>query len=147
MRTRPRLIAVAALAAALPLTGCSSSSDEHANHAVTGSSNSAPAATTTAPAGSPASVLPTVAPGAEQFEIYVGPATVPCTGVAPMECLRVRRDPNAAWENHYSGIEGFDFEPGYTYHLLIEQRPRADPPADAPSATWHLVSVLSKTPA
>ncbi|MGV9412963.1 DUF4377 domain-containing protein [Nocardia sp. NPDC003693] len=146
MRPRPRPIVAALFAAALPLTGCSTSADDHAAHTPSASSATAPAATTTAPGSSPA-VLPTVAPGAERFEIYVAPQTVPCTGVAPMQCLRVRRDPGSPYENHYFGIDGFDFEPGYDYHLLVEQRPRPDPPADAPSATWHLVTVLSRTPA
>ncbi|MFC9894936.1 DUF4377 domain-containing protein [Nocardia sp. NPDC127579] len=82
-----------------------------------------------------------------RFEIEVAPEDAPCTGVAPMRCLQVRRDPQAAWELHYFGIEGFDYQPGYTYRLLVEERPWVDPPADAPSSTWHLVRVIAKDPA
>ncbi|MEV6774446.1 DUF4377 domain-containing protein [Nocardia sp. NPDC051030] len=128
MRTRLRLIVLLALFASLPLTGCSSSD----------SANKGPTPTT---------LTVTTVPGSEQFEIYVADQTVPCTGVAPQNCLQVRRDPNAEWELHYGGIDGFTFEPGFNYRLLIEQRPWVNPPADAPSATWHLVKVLSKEPA
>ncbi|WP_067703779.1 DUF4377 domain-containing protein [Nocardia jejuensis] len=127
MRTRLRLLLPIALAAALPVTGCSSTA-----------SDAAPRPTT---------ITKTTVPGSQQFDLYVAEETVPCTGVAPQECLQVRRDPNAEWELHYGGITGFDFEPGFSYHLVVEQRPWVDPPADAPSFTWHLVRVLSKQPA
>ncbi|MEU8901215.1 DUF4377 domain-containing protein [Nocardia sp. NPDC048505] len=113
------MLVLAAALVAMPLTGCSA--DQSA---------AAPATST--------------APAAQQFEIEVAAQEVPCTGVAPMQCLQVRKDPQAEWELHYFGIDGFDYQPGYTYRLLIEERPWVDPPADAPSVTWRLVRVLDK---
>ncbi|MFI6870338.1 DUF4377 domain-containing protein [Nocardia sp. NPDC050406] len=126
MRLRPRLVVAAALLTVLPLTGaCSRDSGD---------------------SGTPTGVTTSVA-AAETFTVYVADKQVPCTGVAPMECLQVRRDPNGPWELHYFGIEGFDYEPGYTYTLEVEERPWVNPPADAPSVTWHLVKVIAKQPA
>ncbi|MEV0248273.1 DUF4377 domain-containing protein [Nocardia sp. NPDC050712] len=115
------MLALTAAFAVLPLAGCTA--DQHASDAT---------ATTT--------------PAAERFEIEVADQEVPCTGVAPMRCLQVRKDSQAPWELHYFGIEGFDYQPGFTYRLLVEQRPWVNPPADAPSSTWHLVTVIAKNP-
>lgn len=127
MHTRLRLVAPLVLLASLPLIGCSP--DQHASTATS---------STVLPA-------PTV-PGTERFEIYVADQEAPCTGVGQQFCLQVRRDPNASWELHYGGIEGFEFQSGYKYHLLIEQKPWDNPPADAPSVKWILVRQLSKEP-
>lgn len=127
MRLRSRLVVAAALLTTAPLfAACSNDSSDGAS-------------TTT-------SITSTV-PAGKVFDIYVADKKVPCTGVAPMECLQVRTDPNQPWELQYWGIEGFDYEPGFTYQLQVEERPWVDPPADAPSVTWHLVKVISKEPA
>ncbi|MEV6280091.1 DUF4377 domain-containing protein [Nocardia sp. NPDC051832] len=119
------MLALAAALAILPLTGCSA--DQSVGDSTTTASTSAAA-------------------GAEQFEIDVADKEAPCTGVAPMQCLQVRTEPDGPWELHYFGIEGFDYQPGYTYRLLVEERPWVNPPADAPSRTWHLVRVITKQP-
>ncbi|MEV0340829.1 DUF4377 domain-containing protein [Nocardia sp. NPDC050713] len=69
-----------------------------------------------------------------------------CIGVAPRDCLQIRRDQNGPWELFYGSIDGFEFQSGNHYRLRIEQTP-VDPPADAPSVTWRLVEVLEKRPA
>ncbi|WP_084528308.1 DUF4377 domain-containing protein [Nocardia crassostreae] len=126
MRTRLRLAVPLALLTLIPVSACSSGD----------------------PAPSPATTAATTTiPGTRQFEIYVAPEEVPCTSMVPQTCLQVRRDPNSPWELHYDGIDGFDYQPGYTYRLLIEERPWVNPPADAPSSTWHLIKVISKEPA
>ncbi|MEV0464299.1 DUF4377 domain-containing protein [Nocardia tengchongensis] len=128
---RPRLpLSILAALTALPLAACSA----HSNTATPSASTTPPPVTTTAAAP-------------EQFDIYVADQQAPCTGVAPQTCLQVRRNPNSPWELHYFGIDGFDYEPGYTYHLTVEQRPWPNPPTDAPSVTWHLVRQISKDPA
>ncbi|NNH71727.1 DUF4377 domain-containing protein [Nocardia uniformis] len=127
MRLRSRLVVAAALLTAFPLFAACSKDAADPNASATGVTSTVPAT--------------------EVFDIYIADQLVPCAGVAPMECLQVRRDPDSPWELHYFGIEGFDFEPGYTYHLEVEERPWVNPPADAPSATWHLVRVISKEPA
>ncbi|WP_459955618.1 DUF4377 domain-containing protein [Nocardia sp. IFM 10818] len=129
MRTRLRLAVPLMLLALLPVSACSSDGSTE------------PSTTSAAASSTP------MVPGARQFEIYVAPEEVPCTGMAPQSCLQVRRAPDSPWELHYFDIEGFDYRPGYTYHLLVEERPWLNPPADAPSHTWHLIKVISKEPA
>ncbi|WP_405133602.1 DUF4377 domain-containing protein [Nocardia sp. NBC_01388] len=126
MRTRLPLSALLALLAVLPLTACGSDNPDR------------PAAT---------SAATTTDPGTEQFDLYVADRPVPCNGVAPHTCLQVSRTPNGPWELHYTGIAGFDYQPGFHYQLRIEQRPWHNPPADAPAFTWHLVKVIAKDPA
>ncbi|WP_067841423.1 DUF4377 domain-containing protein [Nocardia lijiangensis] len=81
------------------------------------------------------------------FVIDVAPQPMRCTGVAPRECLQIRRDQNGPWELFYGSIEGFEFQPGYRYRSRIEQTPVENPAADAPSVAWRLVEVLDKQPA
>ena len=45
------------------------------------------------------------------LQLYVAADTVPCTGVAPMECLQIRENKDDPWELHYDAIEGFEPEP------------------------------------
>lgn len=88
------------------------------------------------------------AAGAQDAEIrtvYVGPVLVDCVGVAPQQCLQVKDSADGAYELFYSGIEGFDFQPGYVYELRVAVTPVENPPADAPNETWSLVEVVSMT--
>ena len=115
---------------------------------------------TTAPATRPAAP-PTIAPAqpkptegkvatptSVEKTLYVGPAMRDCVGVAPMKCLMVREDPNGPWTNFYNTIEGFTFEPGYTYTLRVRVTDAPKPiPADASSKVYTLLEVVSKTPA
>ncbi|ASZ10461.1 DUF4377 domain-containing protein [Chitinophaga pendula] len=72
---------------------------------------------------------------------------VPCTGVGPMECMQVRHEQDSTWTLFYDSIEGFDFEPGYTYKLRVAVTKVDNPPADASALRYKLVKVLEKTPA
>jgi Domain of unknown function (DUF4377) len=86
--------------------------------------------------------------GSHVFDLYVADQTVPCELWPPAVgwriCLQVRRDPNAAWETWYDSIDGFTFEPGYLYHLRVEEARVINPPADAPSVSYRLVKVVDK---
>ncbi len=80
--------------------------------------------------------------------LYIGPVLRDCVAVGPMKCLMVREDPNAPWQNFYSPIEGFTFEPGYTYTIRVRVTDVPTPvPADASSKKYTLIEVVSKTPA
>jgi len=87
------------------------------------------------------------APAGEIVTLYVGPVTADCVGVAPQQCLQVRYDPADEYELFYSSINGFDFEPGYDYELLVQKTPIENPPADGSSIEWTLVEIVSQTPA
>ena len=77
---------------------------------------------------------------------WVNSFRVPCEGVAPMQCLQIRKGNSEYWELFYSEIEGFEFEPGYLYRLRVREE-KLDPsqiPADASSVKYTLVSVEEK---
>lgn len=83
------------------------------------------------------------------FTYWIDSAKVPCTGVAPQQCLRVKKGPDfaaAEWQYFYSSIEGFDYEPGNIYQLRVKEAPRnaSEPPADASSIIYTLVEVVDK---
>jgi hypothetical protein len=72
---------------------------------------------------------------------------VPCVGEGARECLQVRERSDAPWQLFYDYIEGFAYEPGFRYVLRIAERPIPNPPADASSAAYRLLRVISRTPA
>ena len=84
---------------------------------------------------------------AEMKTLYVGSELVDCVGVAPMECMQVREDPSGEWQLFYDQIEGFTFEPGFTYELRVNVATIANPPADGSSLKYTLVEVVNKTAA
>ena len=87
-----------------------------------------------------------IAADAVEKTIYIGPELVDCTGVAPQKCMLVKENPEDDYTLFYDQIEGFDYEEGYEYKLVIKEEQVEDPPADASSTKWTLVSVESKEP-
>lgn len=88
----------------------------------------------------------TAEPGSNLKTIYVGSEKVDCEGEGPQTCYLVKEDPAEQWNLYYSEIDGFDFEPGYEYELIISENDVQDPPAGGSSITWTLEEVVSKTP-
>ncbi|HMR34004.1 MAG TPA: DUF4377 domain-containing protein [Geminicoccaceae bacterium] len=78
--------------------------------------------------------------------LMVAPETVPCTGVAPTSCLRVKKPGELDWQLLHGGIEGFTHEPGVAYLLLVRERRIDNPPADAPSRVWVLQEMVGRHP-
>lgn len=87
-----------------------------------------------------------IAEEAVEKTIYVGPELVDCTGVAPQKCMLVKENPEDEYTYFYDQIEGFDFEEGYEYELVVRQEQVENAPADASSIKWILVEVVSKEP-
>ena len=85
------------------------------------------------------------ASGGDEKTFIVGPQTVDCTGVTPMKCLQVKEKESDSWENFYSNIEGFTYEPGFEYVLKVKTEKIANPPADGSSIKYTLVNQVSKT--
>ena len=75
----------------------------------------------------------------------VGPETADCTGVAPMKCLQVKEKESDSWQNFYTNIEGFTYEPGYEYVLKVKTEKIENPPMDGSSIKYTLVKQVSKT--
>lgn len=87
----------------------------------------------------------------KQEIFWVNSLKVPCTGVAPMHCLQIQRGNNlqeGKWEVFYSDIEGFDYQTGDIYKLLvkIEELKPEEVPADGSSLRYTLVEILEKKP-
>jgi len=68
-----------------------------------------------------------------------------CVGVAPQKCLLIKTESQTNWEFLYSGIEGFNYEPGYEYVLEVRKDTIANPAADQSSIKYVLVKEISKT--
>lgn len=75
---------------------------------------------------------------------YVDSALADCMGVAPMKCMKVKENPNDDWQLFYSSIQGFEYQPGFTYTLQVKQFDVPNPPADAPSIRYELVKIIDK---
>lgn len=85
-------------------------------------------------------------PASIEKTLFVASDRVPCTGVAPMQCLQVREASDGPWQYFYSEIEGFTHEPGFAYELRVREERVSDPPADGSSLRWSLLKVVSKAP-
>ncbi len=83
---------------------------------------------------------------ANEKTIYIGAETNPCTaGVMETNCMQVKwTKEQAEWQNFYGNIEGFNYEKGYEYELIINEMKVENPPADASSLKYSLVKQVSK---
>lgn len=78
--------------------------------------------------------------------LYVGAELVDCVGVGPMQCMLVKENLEDEYQFFYSEIEGFTFEPGYTYELRVLVEPVANAPADASSLKYTLIEIVGQEP-
>ena len=107
-----------------------------------GASGCGPATRTVGPGAIPSGVAQ---PVFRTLEVW--PVQVPCVGVGPGTCFRVRESTDAPWALMHSAIVGFDYQPGYLYTIRVREDAVANPPADGSSIRRTLVAVLSRTPA
>lgn len=85
-------------------------------------------------------------PAPKTVTLFVDASRVPCVGVAPQECYRVREAADGEWQLFYDEIDGFVYEPGFVYELRVAVTPVENPPADASSLRYELVELVSQTP-
>jgi heat shock protein HslJ len=81
---------------------------------------------------------------AHERRLTIAPDPVPCADGTPGSCLRVTDEDGDSWITHQDEIEGFAYEPGFSYELLVEE---ASEVADLEAATpprLRLIRVLSK---
>ena len=69
-----------------------------------------------------------------------------CVGVGPQSCMLVKENKEDEWTYFYDQIEGFKYEEGYTYELLVNEIPVPNPAADASSIRYELKNIISKIP-
>jgi len=89
-------------------------------------------------------------PGTREF-LEVAPQRESCTGVAPRQCLKVRKvqydsrglkTEVGPWELFYSDIEGYRHEPGVRNILRVQRYERRNVPADASRYVYLLDMVV-----
>jgi heat shock protein HslJ len=81
---------------------------------------------------------------AHQRQLTVAPDPVPCADGTPGACLRVTDAEGDSWITHQEEIEGFSYEPGFAYELLVEEASQAAQIESAAPPRLKLVRVLSK---
>lgn len=86
----------------------------------------------------------------EEKILWINSAKLPCSGVGPMSCLQIQEGDEiqeGKWQNFYSNIEGFDYQPGNIYKIKVSIEKLPDPiPADASSLSYKLVEIISQEP-
>lgn len=81
----------------------------------------------------------------ERVTLIVASEMTDCVGVAPQKCLLVKENPSQQdWHYFYSNIDGFNYEPGFEYTLLIDKVPRKNVAQDQSSIDYRLVKAQSK---
>jgi heat shock protein HslJ len=86
----------------------------------------------------------------EEKVLWINSAKLPCSGVGPMSCLQIQEGDEiqeGKWQNFYSNIEGFNYQPGNIYQIKVSVFKLPEPiPADASSLGYKLVEVISQEP-
>jgi heat shock protein HslJ len=82
--------------------------------------------------------------GTRERELIIAPAPVACAGDPPATCLQVSESDGDQWLMRSDEIEGFAYEPGYTYEVEVAEPPLKDELAVTPRLA--LVRVVSKEP-
>lgn len=80
----------------------------------------------------------------KQYGMFVASKTVDCYGVEKRKCLLTKPSWGTKWDLFYANIEGFNYEPGYEYHLEVKETEIKNPPADSSSLKYTLIKVISK---
>ena len=79
-----------------------------------------------------------------QRELIIAPAPVACAGDPPATCLSASEPSGDTWLMRFNEIEGFAYEPGFTYEVLVEEPPLRQEMAVVPRL--RLIRVVSKQP-
>jgi heat shock protein HslJ len=81
-------------------------------------------------------------PAPVERELIIAPAPVACAGDPASTCLSVSEPSGDQWLMRFDEIEGFAYEPGFTYEVLVEEPPLSQELAVVPRL--RLVRVVSK---
>jgi heat shock protein HslJ len=77
-------------------------------------------------------------------ELIIAPAPVACAGDPPQTCLSASEPSGDKWLMRFDEIEGFAYEPGFTYEVVVEEPPLSQEQAVVPRL--RLVRLVSKEP-
>jgi hypothetical protein len=76
--------------------------------------------------------------------LTIAPDPVPCADGTPGSCLRVTDARGDSWITHPEEIEGFTYEPGFAYELLVEEPSQVAEMEAATTPRLRLIRVVSK---
>jgi heat shock protein HslJ len=81
---------------------------------------------------------------AHERRLTIAPDPVPCADGTPGSCVRVTDADGDSWITHPEEIEGFTYEPGFAYELLVEEPSQVAEIEAATPPRLSLIRVLSK---
>ena len=81
---------------------------------------------------------------AHERRLTVAAEPVPCADGTPGSCLQVTDAAGDSWITGLDEIDGFTYEPGFTYELLVEEASRAAQIEAATSPRLKLIEVVSR---
>jgi heat shock protein HslJ len=78
--------------------------------------------------------------------LLINSLRITCKGLAAQQCLQVKEDGDSSWTAFFSEINGFDYEEGYIYRVLVSEKKLASSEilADGSSIRYTLVEQLEK---
>ena len=79
-------------------------------------------------------------------EVIVASYKVKCTALAEQSCFLIKLKPEDEWTYYYNDLDGFDYEEGYEYVLLVKKLRGSNDITDASDFKYELVEIRSKTP-
>ena len=85
----------------------------------------------------------------EEVLFRINSYTVDCEGVQIGKCLLVQEGDKIGaddWEYFYfeNSIEGFTFESGFIYEIMVRKTTIENPPADGSNVSYSFVRLISK---
>ena len=81
---------------------------------------------------------------AHERRLTIAPDPVPCADGTPGSCLRVTDADGDSWITHPEEIQGFTYEPGFAYELLVEEASQVAEMEAAAPPRLKLIRVVSK---
>jgi heat shock protein HslJ len=82
--------------------------------------------------------------GTTQSQLTIAPDPVDCANGTPGSCIKVTDASGDIWITRPDEIQGFTYEPGFTYQLLVEQPSQASEIQALSPPRLKLIQVLSK---
>ncbi len=81
-----------------------------------------------------------------QKKIFVAASKVNCVNGQAGECLLIKDNPDDEWTIFYGSIDGFAYQPGFEYEILIRSQVVDEPGDGGAMLKFELVEVLGSLP-
>lgn len=77
--------------------------------------------------------------------LHIGPNKVECQGTYLTQCMLNTPDEQSDAEFFYDTIEGFDYQWGYDYELLVSVSSLSSPMSDASNLHYELIDIIAQS--